>query len=73
MFYIGARGLPERDISSLGVMGWLDGGAGGVRNYSAAVIAAAIAVTPQNSFWGKNKILRFVTHSRAMIFLEAAN
>ena len=28
--FIGVRGLPERDISSLGVMGW---GAGGVRKF----------------------------------------
>ena len=28
--YIGVRGLPERDISSLGAMGW---GTGGVRKF----------------------------------------
>ena len=35
--------MPERDIESLGVMGW---GWGGVGNSAAVVVAAVVAVAP---------------------------
>ncbi len=46
-FHMGVRGLPERDILSLGAMGR---GVGGLRKFSVVVVAIAVAaaVHPQN-------------------------
>ncbi len=42
-FYVGVRDMPERDIESLGVMGWwLD--AARIGNYSVAVAAVALPI-----------------------------
>ncbi len=56
ILYIGVRGVPERDIPSLGAMGWGVEVSGNSSAVVAVVVAVAVVVVhPKSTVLGKNK------------------